>query len=266
MRVCMSIAGSDSSAGAGIQADLKTFAAHAVYGVTAITAVTVQNTVGVEAVQEIEPRIVQGQIRCLFQDMPIHAVKIGMVFNTAIMEAIADVLNQWELPPVVLDPVMVSKSGYELLQREARTALQELLLPLADICTPNLHEAELLTGRTIRDLSDMEKAAQALRGMGAKTVVLKGGHLGEQPGTDVYCDDCGTRRLEGEFIPTSNTHGTGCTFSSALAANLALGCGHDEAAPRAKKYISAALRASQPLGRGKGPVAHLRNTRLGPED
>ena len=266
MLVCMSIAGSDSSAGAGIQADLKTFAAHAVYGVTAITAVTVQNTVGVEAVQEIEPRIVQGQIRCLFQDMPIHAVKIGMVFNTPIMEAIADALNQWELPPVVLDPVMVSKSGYELLQREARTALQELLLPLADICTPNLHEAELLTGRTIRDLSDMEKAAQALRGMGAKTVVLKGGHLGEQPGTDVYCDDRGASHLEGEFIPTSNTHGTGCTFSSALAANLALGCDPDEAAARAKQYISAALRASQPLGRGKGPVAHLRNTRLGPED
>lgn len=256
MRVCMSIAGSDSSAGAGIQADLKTFAAHGVYGVTAVTAVTVQNTVGVEAVQEMEQGIVSGQIRCLFEDMPVHAVKIGMVFNSAIIEAIASQLTDRE-QPVVLDPVMVSKSGFRLLQQEAQVALQEALLPLADLFTPNLYEAELLTGQTIRDLSDMEEAARILLDTGPRAVVVKGGHLGEHSGTDVYCDAQGLRHLRGEFISTSNTHGTGCTFSSALAANRALGREPFQAALMAKEYMSAALAASRPLGRGNGPVNHF---------
>ena len=257
MRVCLSIAGSDSSAGAGIQADLKTFAAHGVYGVTAITAVTVQNTMGVEAVQEMRPDIVSGQIRCLFRDMPVHAVKIGMVFNTRIIEAIASELRSTEVPPIVLDPVMVSKSGFELLQPDAREALQRDLLPLADLVTPNLHEAGLLTGRTMGNVADMEGAARELLQTGCGAIVIKGGHLGDRSVTDVYCDANGIAHLRGEFVPTSNTHGTGCTFSSALAANLALGRTPHEAASRGKGYIGAALAASSPLGHGHGPVNHF---------
>ena len=260
MRTCLSIAGSDSSAGAGIQADLKTFAAHGVYGMTAITAVTVQNTMGVEAVQEMEPRIVTGQIRCLFQDAPIHGIKIGMVFSTPIIEAVAAELQSRELPPVVLDPVMVSKSGYQLLQPEAQETLRKCLLPLADLVTPNLSEAELLTGQVIRDVPAMEEAARELHQAGCGAVVIKGGHLGDGSVTDVYCDADGIAHVHGEFVSTSNTHGTGCTFSSALAANLALGSGPREAAARAKDYIGAALAASRPLGRGHGPVNHFPGT------
>ena len=260
MRTCLSIAGSDSSAGAGIQADLKTFAAHGVYGMTAITAVTVQNTVGVEAVQEMEPRIVAGQIRCLFEDVPVHAIKMGMVFSTAIIEAIGEELRSRELPPVVLDPVMVSKSGFQLLQPEAQQALRSTLLPLADLVTPNLFEAELLTGRAIRDVPAMERAALELHQAGCRAVVVKGGHLGDRSVTDVFCDASGIAHLEGEFVPTTNTHGTGCTFSSAVAANLALGFEPQWAALRGKEYVSAALTASRPLGHGHGPVNHFPGT------
>jgi hydroxymethylpyrimidine/phosphomethylpyrimidine kinase len=256
MRICMSIAGSDSSAGAGIQADLKTFAAHGVYGVTAVTAVTVQNTVGVEAVQEMEPNIVSGQIRCLFEDMPVHAVKIGMVFNSPIIEAIAGELTDRQAL-IVLDPVMISKSGFELLRREAQTALQRTLFPMADLITPNVHEAELLTGQSIRDLSDMEQAARSLLDTGAGAVVVKGGHLEDHPGTDVYCDPQGLRHLSAEYVATSSTHGTGCTFSSALTAHRAMGRGPFQAALLAKEYMSAALAASRPIGRGNGPVNHF---------
>jgi len=260
MRVCMSIAGSDSSAGAGIQADMKTFAAHGVYGLTTITAATVQNTVGVQAVQEMEPDIVSGQIRCLFEDMPVHAVKIGMVSSTAIIEAIAAELRAEDMPPVLLDPVMVSKSGFELLQKEAQSALRVSLIPFADLLTPNLYEAELLLGESIQNVEDMEEAARSLLRMGPRAVVVKGGHLEKLSGTDVYCDANGPRRLPGEYIATSNTHGTGCTFSSAIAANLALGSDTFRATSLAKEYIGAALADSRSLGRGKGPLNHFPET------
>jgi hydroxymethylpyrimidine/phosphomethylpyrimidine kinase len=256
----MSIAGSDSSAGAGIQADLKTFAAHGVYGLSAITAVTVQNTMGVEAVREMEPDIVSGQIRCLFADVPVQAVKIGMVSSSTIIEAIAAELRSRDLPPVVLDPVMVSKSGYELLQKEAQSALRHCLLPLTDLLTPNLYEAEILLGESLRSLEDMEEAARSLCRMGPRAVVVKGGHLENLAGTDVYCDTDGPRRLPGAYIATTNTHGTGCTFSSAIAANLALGSDTFRSTSLAKEYIGAALAASRPLGRGKGPVNHFPET------
>lgn len=257
MQVCLSIAGSDSCAGAGIQADLKTFAAHSVYGVTAVTAVTVQNTVGVREVQEVSPQIVRDQILCLMEDMPLHAIKIGMVFNAPIIRAIAEALNQEGLPPVVLDPVMVSKSGHELLQGEARSALLEHLFPIVDVVTPNLLEARLLTGISAASIRDMERAAQELRRMGPGAAVVTGGHLDPDPATDVYCDEQGTRLLSGEFVSTGNTHGTGCTFSSAIAANLARGNRLEQAVRQAKSYLEKALAASQPLGRGHGPVAHF---------
>ena len=259
MRVCMSVAGSDSCAGAGIQADLKTFAAHGVYGLTAVTAVTAQNTCGVQEVQEMRPGIVQAQIDCLFQDFFVHAVKIGMLSSAPIIEAVAESLDISGRPPVVLDPVMLSKSGHELLAGRDRQLLIQRLFPLADVITPNLLEAGLLTGEELSTLGDMERAAKTLRDRGARVVIVKGGHLRQAPGTDVYCDEQGTQQLPGEFVNTSSTHGTGCTFSSAIAANLALGCEILEAAQRAKVYTGRALAASRPLGRGHGPLAHFQN-------
>ena len=224
MRVALSIAGSDSSGGAGIQADLKTFQALGVFGMSAVTAVTVQNTQKVYAIQEMRPEIVHGQITCLFDDIPVHAVKIGMVSSIPLIEAIADALGRIErLPPVILDPVMISKSGYALLQPDAQAALVRHLFPLAQVVTPNLPEAEALLGKKIADITAMQAAAREISALGAKMVVVKGGHLGGGSATDVLFDGAHVRLLESRRIDTANTHGTGCTFSSAIAAYMARG-------------------------------------------
>jgi hydroxymethylpyrimidine/phosphomethylpyrimidine kinase len=257
-RTALTIAGSDSSGGAGIQADLKTFQAHGVFGMTAVTAVTVQNTQKVYDIQEIHPDIVRDQILCLFEDIAIHAVKIGMVSSVPLIEAIADALDRVDRPPVVLDPVMISKSGYALLKPEAQEALITRLFPLADVVTPNIFEAERLAGHPIETFAAMQTAAREIRALGARKVVVKGGHLGtSQDATDILYDGDTFRELTGPRFDTPNTHGTGCTFSSAIAANLALGQPFFEAVSNAKTYITGAIRNSLAIGKGHGPTHHF---------
>jgi hydroxymethylpyrimidine/phosphomethylpyrimidine kinase len=257
IKIALTIAGSDSSGGAGIQADLKTFQALGVYGMSAITAVTVQNTQKVYAIQEIDPQIVHDQIACLFEDSPIDAVKIGMVASAALIRAIARALTTVTRPPIVLDPVMISKSGYALLREEARRALIDELFPLAEVVTPNIHEAQALIGTPISDEVQMCSAAEAICALGARKVVIKGGHLGGERSVDIVFDGQRVYRLDHTRIATPHTHGTGCTFSSAIAAYLAQGRPFIEAVEGAKAYISGAIAHSLAIGKGHGPTHHF---------
>ena len=256
-RVALTIAGSDSSGGAGIQADLKTFQALGVYGMSAVTAVTVQNTRTVAAIQEIDPRIVHDQIVCLFEDIDIHAVKIGMVSSTALIEAVASALNSVSPPAVVLDPVMISKSGYALLKEKARTMLVEKLFPLAEVVTPNIHEAQTLVGGSIETIARMEDAARQIVALGARKVVIKGGHLDGERATDIVFDGQRVEQISSPRVATGNTHGTGCTFSSAIAAYLARGFPFFRAVKGAKAYINGAISHSLTIGKGHGPTHHF---------
>ncbi len=257
MRIALTIAGSDSSGGAGIQADLKAFQAHGVFGMSAITAVTVQNTQKVYAIQEMRPQIVYDQIVCLFDDTPIHAVKIGMAASTDLITAISDALKKVAVPAIVLDPVMISKSGFALLQEESALALIEKLFPLAQVVTPNIYEAEKLVGSEIRNITEMQEAAVAIAELGASKVVVKGGHLGDGDATDILYDGQDFQQISSPRIKTPNTHGTGCTFSSAIAANLALGKDFFEAVTLAKTYITGAIEHALDIGKGHGPTHHF---------
>jgi len=257
MKVALTIAGSDSSGGAGIQADIKTFQAHGVFGMSVITAVTAQNTQKVYDVQEIRPQLVHDQITCLFEDTPIHAVKIGMVSSIELITVIAAALKEVNPPLVVLDPVMISKSGYRLLKPDAQEALVQHLFPLAEVVTPNIYEAEALVGKKIRTLDEMKAAAEAILKLSAKKVVVKGGHLGNAVATDILYDGNRFMELQSSRIDTRNTHGTGCTFSSAIAANLALGKDFFSAVTLAKTYITGAIRHSLSIGKGYGPTHHF---------
>ncbi|ACV62527.1 phosphomethylpyrimidine kinase [Desulfofarcimen acetoxidans DSM 771] len=256
MKTALTIAGSDSGGGAGIQADLKTFAAFQVFGLSAITAITAQNTMGVFAVQEVKPEIIAAQIDCLFEDMDIDAVKIGMVSDTEIIKTISAALKRNNAGNVVLDPVMISKSGYKLLKPEAIEELIRSLFPLAGVLTPNLVEAEEITGQKIKNPDDMQTAAEKIHAMGVKAVVIKGGHLKSSP-VDVFYDGSSFLSLRGEFINSKNTHGTGCTFSSAIAACLAQGKSLPEAVTEAKEYITGAIQNSLDIGKGVGPTHHF---------
>ena len=261
IRTALTIAGSDSSGGAGIQADLKTFQAHGVFGMTAITAVTVQNTQKVYDIQEIRPDIVKNQILCLFEDMDIHAVKIGMVSDVALIDAIAEALGQVDRPPVVLDPVMISKSGYALLKEDAQKALITTLFPLAEVVTPNIFEAERLVSHKIATVTEMKTAAAEIAALGARKVVVKGGHLGGDQATDILYDGQAYRELSSARYETPNTHGTGCTFSSAIAANLALGHSFFDAVAQAQTHARRRPNTSHQstiISRGK-PRASLRH-------
>ena len=257
MKVALTIAGSDSSGGAGIQADLKTFQALGVFGMSAVTAVTVQNTQKVYDIQEMEPRIVHDQITCLFDDARIHSVKIGMVSSIELIQAIAKALKAVKPPPVVLDPVMISKSGYRLLNKDAQDALIDNLFPLSEIITPNIFEAEALIGKKINNVDEMKNAAQDILKLGAKKVVVKGGHLGEGRATDILYDGQEFKKLQSRWLKTKNTHGTGCTFSSAIAANIALGKSFFEAVTLAKVYITGAIEHALSIGQGHGPTHHF---------
>jgi len=257
MQVALTIAGSDSCGGAGIQADLKTFQAHGVFGMSAVTAVTVQNTQKVYAVQEMPPRIVYDQIVCLFDDIEIHAVKIGMVSSIPLIKSIADALKAVDPPAVVLDPVMISKSGYRLLNQDAQDALVHYLFPLSEIVTPNIYEAEALIGKGIKSLDDMQTAADAILKLGAQKAVVKGGHLGSDFATDILYDGQEYQQLQSPRVETKNTHGTGCTFSASIAANLALGQGFFNAVTLAKTYISGAIEHALDIGKGFGPTHHF---------
>lgn len=256
MKHALTIAGSDSSGGAGIQADLKTFSANGVFGMSVITAVTAQNTQGVLAVEDISSEVVQKQIEAIFEDIRVDAVKVGMVSRIETIQAVSGQLQRYQAHPVVVDPVMVSKSGYHLLQPEAVRALLEKLLPIATIVTPNIPEAEIMAQMSIKNLKDMEAAANRIFRMGPRNVLVKGGHLTDQA-TDVLFDGVDYVHLTAERILTKNTHGTGCTLSSAIAANLAKGRSISDAVREAKEYLTTAIRRSLAIGKGVGPTHHF---------
>ena len=260
----LTIAGSDSSAGAGIQADLKTFAALGVYGTCAITAITAQNTRGVTAVQETPPGIVAAQIDAVVADIRPDAVKTGMLASAPIIEVVAAKVREHGLPNLVVDPVMVAKSGDRLLRDDAVTVLRELLLPLAVVVTPNLPEAEVLAGFAIDSDEDVRRAAKEIVGLGARSVVVKGGHREAAEAVDVLYDGATFRDYSAPRIDTTSTHGTGCTFASAIAAYLARGEPLAEAVGRAKEYLTEALRRAYPIGGGHGPVHHFHRFWDGP--
>ncbi len=256
MKTVLTIAGSDSCGGAGIQADLKTFSALGAYGMSVVTAVTAQNTMGVFAVRELDVDIIKGQIDCLYEDIRIDAVKVGMVSSIEIIDVIGECLKKNRAVNIVVDPVMVSKSGYHLLREEAKDELVKVLFPLAEVVTPNLFEAGLITGEKIENLEQMKKAAVKINELGVMKVIVKGGHL-TGDAIDVLYDGKCFSYLKGTRIETKNTHGTGCTFSSAIAALLARGYPFLEAAGLAKEYINGAIENSIEIGRGVGPTNHF---------
>lgn len=251
----LTIAGSDSGAGAGIQADLKTFAALGVYGLSALTAITAQNTREVRAALDLPPELIEAQIDAVLEDIGADAAKTGMLSSPAIIEAVARCVSRWNMR-LVVDPVMVAKSGDRLLQPEAVTTLVTVLLPLAEVVTPNLSEAQVLTGQRIETLDDMRTAAQAIRALGPRHVVVKGGHRVADP-VDVYFDGEHFAELRADYIQTRHTHGTGCTFSAAIAAFIARGLAVDAAIAEAKNYLTEAIRHAPGLGSGHGPVGHF---------
>jgi hydroxymethylpyrimidine/phosphomethylpyrimidine kinase len=256
----LTIAGSDSGGGAGIQADLKTFAALGVYGMSALTAITAQNTVGVQGVVELPASFVGLQIDAVLTDIGADAVKTGMLSNSEIIAVIAAKMQEYRVENLVVDPVMVAKSGDPLLRPEARQALIEQLIPLAKVLTPNLQEACVLSGLEIDSLAAMKEAARAIQRLGARNVVVKGGHLpGSPQSIDVLYDGHDFSEFAAPRLATRNTHGTGCTFASAIAAGLAKGQSMQEAVGAAKAYLNAVLRASVDLhlGQGHGPLNHF---------
>ncbi len=255
MKTVVSIAGSDSSGGAGIQADLKTMIMNGVYGMTVITAITAQNTTGVRSVLEIPPEMIADQIHAVWEDIPPDAVKIGMIPSAAAGTCIADALEQLRPAHLVVDPVMVATSGAALSDSGSVEVLRNRLLPLAEIMTPNIPEAQVLSGLTIRSREDMKQAARLLQRTFGGAVLVKGGHAVEDA-SDVLCTGETLVCLEGERIPNPNTHGTGCTLSSAIASQLAKGESIETAVRLAKAYISDALRVMMDLGKGSGPLCH----------
>ncbi len=256
MKNVLTIAGSDSCGGAGIQADIKTFCALGTYAMSVITAVTAQNTKGVAEIREMDSGIVASQLDCVFSDIRVDAVKIGMVCNTQIIETIAERLKKYNAKNIVLDPVMISTSGYSLLNPEAKDALLKLLFPLATVVTPNLLEAEDIINRKIESPEQMEKAAEDILKLGPAGVVIKGGHL-EGDAVDVFYDGDNFEYYKSKRIINKNTHGTGCTVSSAVAANLAKGCDMRKALSGAKEYISTAIAHGISIGAGHGPTNHF---------
>jgi hydroxymethylpyrimidine/phosphomethylpyrimidine kinase len=257
MRTALTIAGSDSGGGAGIQADLKTFAAHGVYGTSAITAITAQNTVGVTMFEALSADLVTAQIEAVVSDIGAHAAKTGMLANAAIVEAVAAAVQDLDIPLLVVDPVMIAKSGDRLLDDDALGALKAELLRRAFVVTPNIPEAETLTGLRIETDADRREAARRIVALGASAAIVKGGHFPSAPIVDVLFDGREFREFEHERVPGSNTHGTGCTFAAAIAAHLALGRSLVDAIPRAQRYIAGAIRNGPSLGKGHGPMQHF---------
>jgi hydroxymethylpyrimidine/phosphomethylpyrimidine kinase len=252
-RTALTIAGSDSGGGAGIQADLKTFAVHGVFGTSAITALTAQNTTGVSRILAVPPDMVVAQIDAVMTDIGADAIKIGMLADAAIAEAVAGALHRYGTPNVVLDTVMVAKGGARLLDDAAIEVIRDRLLPLSTIVTANVPEAEVLTGIHLHSVDALRHAARRLVEMGAAAVVVKGGHL-DGPAIDVFHDGVVTIELEAPRIRTVHTHGTGCTMAAAIAAHLALGRSLAEAVAAAKHYVTRAIEHAPGLGRGHGPL------------
>lgn len=252
----LTIAGSDSGGGAGIQADLKTFSALGVYGMSAVTALTAQNTVGVQAIVEVDPDMVSAQIRAVVSDIGADAVKTGMLSSAAIISRVAGDMRELAIDRLVVDPVMVAKSGDRLLRADAVEVMRHELFPLALIVTPNLQEAAVLTGSKVEDPDDMRHAAVCIKALGPRYVLIKGGHLLGSP-MDLLYDGSSFREFTNLRYDTPHTHGTGCTFASAIAAFLAAGQEVEKSVAQAKQYITAAIREGLALGRGHGPVHHF---------
>ena len=258
--IAVTIAGSDSGGGAGIQADLKTFSALGVYGASVLTALTAQNTLGVTAIADIEPDFISAQMDAVFSDLKVKAVKIGMLSKTGVIEAVASGLDRYGLKNTVLDPVMVATSGDRLIDQSAVSHLQQFLFPRALLITPNLLEAAALTERPVaQNQNEMLEQGQMLLAQGARAVLMKGGHGQSETCTDLLIDPKGFEAFSSPRIPTRNTHGTGCTLSSAIAAGLAKGLALREAVQEAKHYLTGALKAADQLqiGQGHGPVHHF---------
>ena len=255
MKKVLTIAGSDSGGGAGIQADIKTMTMNGVFAMSAITALTAQNTTGVQGIYEVPPEFLAKQLDSVFTDLRPDAVKIGMVSSAALAEAIAERLRFYRAENIVVDPVMVATSGARLIAEDAVDALKRCLFPLAAVLTPNIPEAEVLCGRRIESAADMERAAREIGEKYGSAVLLKGGHT-VNDANDLLWSAGGVRWFYGRRIDNPNTHGTGCTLSSAIAANLAKGFSMEDAVDRAKAYISGALGAMLDLGAGSGPMAH----------
>jgi hydroxymethylpyrimidine/phosphomethylpyrimidine kinase len=256
MKVALTIAGSDSGGGAGIQADLKTFTAFGVFGASAITAVTAQNTVGVRGVAVIAPEMVTAQIDAVIDDIGADATKIGMLATAAVASAVADAVQRHHLRGLVLDPVMVATSGARLLDDAGLSVLRERLIPLATIVTPNVEEARMLTGIEVRTRADLALAARELVARGARAALVKGGHL-EGPAVDVLWDGATMTELVAERVPGRSTHGTGCTLSAAITAGLATGHDLVTAVRDAKAYVTRAIAQAPQLGKGHGPLGHF---------
>jgi hydroxymethylpyrimidine/phosphomethylpyrimidine kinase len=265
MRTALTIAGSDPSGGAGIQADLKTFAALGVYGTTVVTAITAQNTTGVSAWEPVSTELVIAQIEAVASDLPPHAVKTGMLATAAIVEAVCATIVALDLPNLVVDPVMIATVGDRLLRQEAVAVFRTELLKLAEVVTPNIQEAEVLTGGSIRTVDDMRAAARRIRALGPRVVVVKGGHLAVERSRDgevdevidVVCTPNTEFDLRGPRVNTPHTHGTGCTFAAAITAHLARGQSVDRSLQAARDFIEGAIRHAPGLGRGQGPLDHF---------
>lgn len=258
--IALTIAGSDSGGGAGIQADLKTFAALGVYGTSALAALTAQNTRKVRAIHEVPEKFLRAQIDAVVSDLRPDAVKTGMLASAPLVRAAARALQHHRLKNLVVDPVTISKSGASLLRPDALRALRELLIPLATVLTPNLPEAEVLTGKRLRTMREVEEAARFLRDLGAASVVIKGGHSRGEP-IDYFFDGHGAVLFQGERIRTRSDHGTGCSFSAAIAAFLARGTETASAVSGAKQYVREGMRLAARLGSGRGPIDHFHGWR-----
>ena len=256
--IALTIAGSDSGGGAGIQADLKAMEANGVFGTSALAAVTAQNTKEVAQAHDLPPSLVAAQIDAVAEDMDVQAAKTGMLSAPEIIETVADRVAAHDLFPFVVDPVMISKTGFQLLQDAAIDTLIDELLPLATVVTPNVHEAEHLTDVEIETQDDLRTAGEALLDHGPDAVLVKGGHFsGAEEAVDVLVDGNGSQTFAAPRIDTTHTHGTGCTYASAIAANMAKGYALDAAVGRAKRYVTGAIRHALPLGHGRGPTNHF---------
>lgn len=256
MKKVLTIAGSDCSGGAGIQADLKTFSAHGVYGMSVIVSVVAENTCRVIGIEDISPEMIKSQIKAVFEDIPADAVKVGMLSGVSCMKAVSESLKEFRPSNVVIDPVMIAKGGQPLMQRSAMEFFISELIPLADMITPNIPEAEEITGMKIYSTDHMKDAARVIYKLGAGSVLVKGGHL-EGDATDILFDGKSFYPFNTRRINTKNTHGTGCTFSSAIASNLALGMNSQDAVQKAKEYVTKAIEYSLDIGKGHGPTNHF---------
>lgn len=256
MKHCLSIAGSDCSGGAGIQADLKTFSAHGTFGMSVITAVVAENTSTVLSVLDVPQKNIIDQIDAVFEDITVHGVKVGMLSDKPTMEIVAKKLKEYQPQNVVIDPVMIAKGGFALMQSNVLTTLNQEIIPLAYLLTPNIPEAETILGKEIKTIQDMKAAAKAIYNMGAKNVLIKGGHL-EGDSTDILYNGLEYFTFNHKRIPTKNTHGTGCTLSSAITANLAKDQPIETAVENAKNYVTNAIRFALDIGKGHGPTNHF---------